>query len=340
MPDARAEAAAIPSGQAPSVFRKALTAILVERRLPYNIALRLRKDYYVRALATAVFRLVRWTPPVESTAASNIDVVTLLDRANLDPYLIAVKSFLRRSGLKARITVISDGSLTPAQLGVLARHVRGIRIIDSAKATVNALGYPERLQTIYRDHVYVRKALALPLDDLKDTIVLMDSDVVFRQEVDPDFTDLTQADLKYNRDHDHSTHDPLFHLAEGFMDRLPVRERVHNLNSGLLVFRRQVLNVDIVAKFLLYLDGKDKLHPIMEQDCYALLASTVRSAPLSDRYWVGCNPDHARDKAAGRRAIVKHYVSGVRYATCDYIRDGISAMLQMWRARSGRAQIQ
>jgi hypothetical protein len=336
MPNARAEAAVIPAGQAPSAYRRALTAILVERRLPYNVAIRLKKAYYVRALATVAFRLVRWTPSVDSTADSNIDVITLLDRANVDAYLIAVKSFLCRSGLKARVTVLSDGSLTPAQLGLLARHVRGVRIIDSAKGKVNAPGFPERLQEIYRDHVHVRKALALPLDDLKDTILLMDSDVVFRQKVDPDFTDLSQVDLKYNRDHDHSTHDPYFHLAESFMDGLSLKQHVRNLNSGLVVFRRQVLNVDIVARFLLYLDGQDRLHPVMEQDCYALLASTVRAVPLPDSYWVGCNPDHAGDKATGRRAIAKHYVGGVRYINCDYVRDGISAMLQMWR-RVGQA---
>jgi hypothetical protein len=202
---------------------RALRAVFVERRLPCAVARRLKKDFYIRALTRAVFRMARWTPPVASSEDADLEVVTLLDRANLDCYLIAIKSLLCRSGLKARVTVLSDGSLTPADFDLLAHHVRGVRVIDSAKSKPNASGYPERLQGIYRDHVLVRKALAMPLGDLKPTVILMDSDVVFRRKVDAGFTDLGQVDLKYNRDHDHSAHDPWFHLAEAYMDRLPVK---------------------------------------------------------------------------------------------------------------------
>jgi hypothetical protein len=73
----------------------------------------------------------------------------------------------------------------------------------------------------------------------------------------------------------------------------------------------------------------------MEQDFYGLLASMAPAAPLPDAYWVGCNPDHTGNRAAAKLAISKHYVSGVRYASLDYLRDGVSAMLATRRYRSG-----
>ncbi len=326
MDNTQVQAGLMAPGRQRPFYLRALTAVFLERRLPYQLQRRLSRAYYLRKASAAVFRFVRWTPPVVSTESSDLEVVTLLDRANVHAYLIGIKSFLYHSGRKARITILSDGSVTKAQSRLLEQHIRGVRIINTRGGRVNVPGRPDRLQKIYDEHVHTRKALALPLEDLKDTILLLDSDVIFRSAIDPDFTDLASVDLKYNRDHDHRIHDPLFHLAESFMDRLPVKQPVYNLNSGLLVFRKSVLNLGRVADFLLYLDAQDKLHAVMEQDCYALLASMVRSQPLSDRYWVGCNPDHNSDPLSGRQAIAKHYVSGVRYQSLDYIRDCWRAM--------------
>jgi len=313
-------------------YKRAFSAFVSEGRLPYQLKLRLSRVYYWRKLSIALFHFVRWTPPVDSTETSDLEIVTLLDRANVNAYLIGIKSFFFYARRRARVTVLSDGSITEAQLKLIKKHIRGVRIILSKGGRVNVPHLSSRLQKIYDEHVHTRKALALPLDDLKDTIVLMDSDVVFCDWVDDEFTELRNVDLKYNRDHDHRLFDPLFHVFERFLSRVPVKREVYNLNSGLLIFRKHVLNVTLVAEFLLYLEARDQLHAVMEQDSYALLASMVNSEPLSDRYWVGCNPDHMNRPETWRNAIAKHYVGGVRYRNLDYVRDCWRAM---WSVRRG-----
>jgi hypothetical protein len=290
-----------------------------------------------RRIGACVLRAVRWTGPIESSDWGGLDVVTLLDRVNVDAYLVAIKSFFCYYGRPARVTVLSDGSITPGQKRLLQRHVRGLRLIETRGGVPNLPGRSSRLQKIYDENVRTRKLLALPVHDLKRTVLILDSDVVFRAPLGQEFVLPEDVALRYLRDRDHRESDPLFHLADAFMDGLPVRKVVHNLNSGLVLLRKSALNLDLVADFLLYLDGQDKLHPLMEQDGYALLASMVESEPFSDRFWVSCNPEHWNSPDAGRCAAAKHYGSSVRWSNADYVADCWRAMREFQRTRPNPA---
>src|SRR5262249_8301573 len=155
-------------------YKRAFSAIVSEGRLPYQLKVRLSRAYYWRKLSIVLFHFVRWTPPVDSTETSDLEIGTLLDRANVNAYLIGIKSFFFYARRRARVTVLSDGSITEAQLKLIKKHILGVRIILSKGGRANVPHLSSRLQKIYDEHVHTRKALALPLDDLKDTIVLMD----------------------------------------------------------------------------------------------------------------------------------------------------------------------
>lgn len=312
---------------APASFRDliahAVRILFIERRLPYRIRIRLSSRYYIERITRFLFKLVRLSPPVYCDGDSSLETITLLDGNHVDAYLIAVKSLFYYSALRPRVTVISDGTISPKLQEVLHKHIVGIRIV-SAGPDSSRWQTPDVLRSITIKNVHSNKLLAIPPGDDGDTLIFLDSDIIFVNTIDPDLTDLTTVDLKYNRDHDHRQHDPLFYFTDDYLRALSVPNPVHDLNSGLIITKRKVIRREVIEAFYLTAAAEDKIHAVIEQDCFNVLASLVRSEPLSDRYWVGCNPDHTQAGGGVAKPVAKHYVSGVRYKTLHYLCDAIA----------------
>lgn len=315
-----------------SSFAKGVQAIR-EGRVPYRIARWLRAESYIRVGTDIVFQLVQLTTPVESTRDADLECVTLLNGPNVAAYLVAVKSFLHFSGRRARITVISDGSISPGGIALLQKHVRSLRILQPDDFCADPFTCPEQLHSLRRGSIHTRKLLDLPFADLAPSVLFLDSDVIFRRPIDQDFFDLSDVLCRYNRDHDHRVHDKMFHLVERFLDqRANGQTLVHDLNSGLVLFDRRALRPDVVEEFFVYLNQREAIHYVMEQDCCAVLASLAGARAFSDRYWVGCNPDHVSEPLVRREAIAKHYVGGVRYRNFAYATDFLRVLPGLLKA--------
>ncbi|WP_376087631.1 hypothetical protein ACE7GA_14620 [Roseomonas sp. CCTCC AB2023176] len=87
---------------------------------------RLRRTLH-RVVFDAAVRGVLSTPPVRLRAAP-LRVVTMLSSQDLRMYLVAIKSFYRFLP-GGGVTVMDDGSLTPADHAALRHHVPGIEIM-------------------------------------------------------------------------------------------------------------------------------------------------------------------------------------------------------------------
>jgi hypothetical protein len=61
----------------------------------------------------------------------------MLGHAELQMYLVAIKSFLRFRP-QSRVTAHSDGSLSPNDEALLRQHVPGIRVIERVEANERA----------------------------------------------------------------------------------------------------------------------------------------------------------------------------------------------------------
>jgi hypothetical protein len=77
------------------------------------------------------------TSPTPCDPAAACTIHTMLGRADLLMYLLAIKSFLRFRPV-ARVHAHSDGSLTPADEDLLCEHVPGMRIVSAAEADARA----------------------------------------------------------------------------------------------------------------------------------------------------------------------------------------------------------
>jgi hypothetical protein len=312
----------------PSILWRGVQA-LREGRLPYRISLWLRRETYIKALTEAVFRLVFVTPPIRTCREATLECVSLVGHGSVPAYLVAIKSFARFCGRQVRVTVISDGTLSRQELKQLSRHVQGVRILFPEDYRPARFTNGEDLQEVRRRSPHTRKLIDLPFEDLAEQVVVLDSDVIFRRAVDEDFFDLQGASCRYNRDHDHSVHDEMFHLAASFLEERGHRLAVSDLNAGLMLFESKALRTDLAEDFFLYLKARGAFHYVMEQDCWCVLASAAGAKALSDRYWVGCNPEHWSSAARTRAAVSKHYVGGIRYRTLKYALDVLAVWPQL-----------
>src|SRR5262245_49118387 len=187
-------------GTAGDWVKRGFRAVVTERRLPYSVQRFFSREYYLQKLCRLFFRLVRSTPAVECSQSSGVEAITLLDKTNIDPYLITIKSFFLYSGLRPQVTIISDGSLTQTEEQILERHVRGVRIIPWENLDPTSLRAPQAMRDMCHKALFNKRVFCPPLSGLKDTLIFLDSDVVFRNPIDPDLTDLSAVDLKYNQD--------------------------------------------------------------------------------------------------------------------------------------------
>lgn len=308
-----------------SLMKKGVEA-LAEGRLPYRVARWFDRSTHIKLATQSIFNLVYATPPVATHPDADVECITLLDRGNLTSYLIAIKSFLHFSRQPAKVTVLSDGSLGEDAIRVLEQHLPDLRVIVPGTSWMKPFRARAELQQLRARFVLTRKLLDLPYGDLKPSLVFLDSDVVFRRPVDAEFFAHGDAAFRYNRDHDHRVYDKLFHHAVHFMQRRGIPPVATDVNSGLMCVRTSAIQPEVIEEFFCYLLDRDAAHDLMEQDCYNVLAALGGCRPLSDQYWVGCNPDHWGRTDVAQGAIAKHYVSGVRYRTFGYARDFLSIL--------------
>ena len=321
-----------------SVIEKAHQVLWVERRLPWRIKKRINRRNLRRIVTQRVFRLVRTTPPIESTNTSPYEIVTLLDKGNVDSYLLTIKSFMLHSPMDCRITVISDGSLGMQEKKLLAKHVRNINILEPIPTYPHLPSLTDDenlvLEAVRQEYIFIKKVFDLFYSTHCEFLITIDSDVLVLNDIDPTFFELgEQAAIKYNCDHDHSQHDDFFYLAERFMREMGFDNPVTNLNSGFFILSKDCFDLELIAKYIVYVHQNAQSYYVLEQDCWNVLASAIPSAPLPDSYLVGSNFEDYQRKELRAAATSIHYVSMVRYTSFEYLSNGLK-IIQKARSRS------
>lgn len=135
--------------------------------MPSDIGRRLRREYYQWRHAQQVTAIAD-TAPLERGRLPFL-VLSMVQRVDLLSYLVAVKSLAAYAN-PARIVVVCDPSMQPADRTVLRQHIPHIELRDAAQFRHRLLpagGCWERLQAICE---YARHAYVVQLD--ADTVTL------------------------------------------------------------------------------------------------------------------------------------------------------------------------
>jgi hypothetical protein len=288
--------------------------------LPWRVQRALTARYYLERFTQAVFRAVLRTPPI-AAGEGPVEVLTLLDHRNVRNYLLAIKSLLLHSFETPAVTVLSDGTLRPADVRQLEKHIPGIRVLAKEEISVPSTSLPA-IQKWCTEYRYLSKLMHLPFASRQPLLLFLDSDVLFHRDLPANFFQLSPGmAATYNRDHDHSRYDPHFHYLKDYAASRGISLRT-DLNCGLMLWDRAQLNPLAAIEFLEYLAQRHgSLHAVAEQDAWTLLASQLPTAPLPVDFLVlsnwECNTAQNRV-----RALATHYVSGERYRRLDYLQAG------------------
>jgi hypothetical protein len=319
--------------QGMNIFGKFYEVVLVEKRMPWRLQRILKRSHYIRHLTRYAFKAALKTRPIASDNRSEYEVSTLLDRGNINSYLLAIKSFVMQSPIPCKISVVSDGSLGPAERDLLSRHIRGVNIHSPAEIPE---GKDDDLSVAMRHARVVFPTIRKTYDIFhtmsSKNIIFLDSDYLFLKPMDRSIFEVgDHARMIYNRDHDHSVCDSLFHLSDEFIRqrKIKVLKRITDLNCGFMVFSSDVFDLKRIMEFIRYLYESSNFHTVMEQDAWNILASTIPVRAMPSTYLVGDKSPEFRKRLESDDNIAIHYVSSVRYHSLHYLRTGRKVIRQL-----------
>ena len=221
---------------------------LRERRLPvfWQSALARHAGKFNERLAKLfIFSKIRGTPAVTVAHDSDTEVHTLCGHANVDLYLVAIKSFLR---FKPPVAVVlhDDGSLQEADKKLLQAHIVGIRIVspDEAKQvlepTLQARPCCQQYRALVPIAAQVFDYVALAK---RERIISLDADTIFLRRPDEIMQWLEQNlwGCLFNSES----------KVEGTDEATSQGLRVTGLlNGGLVCFHRRMIDFDLVERDL------------------------------------------------------------------------------------------
>lgn len=293
----------------------------------------LKRSYYIRHLTRYAFQAALNTRPIASDNRSEYEVSTLLDRGNINSYLLAIKSFAMHAPVPCKISVVSDGSLGNAERDLLSRHIHGVNIHSPVEIPE---GKDDDLSVAMR-HARVAFPTIRKTYDIFHTmssknIIFLDSDYLFLKPMDRSIFEVgEQARMIYNRDHDHSVCDSLFHLSDEFIRQkgIKVLKRITDLNCGFMVFSSDVFDMNRIMEFIRYLYESSNFHTVMEQDAWNILASTIPVRAMPSSYLVGDPSREFWQRLDSDDLIAIHYVSSIRYHSLHYLRTGLKVIRQL-----------
>ena len=301
--------------------------------MPWRLKQILSHTYYIKRVTQYSFRAVLNTGPIVSNNHSSYEVSTLLDKGNINSYLLAIKSFVMHSPLSCKISIVSDGSLGAQESKLLARHIDGVNIyppFEIGEEKDDELSVAMRHARVA--YPTIRKTYDIYQCMNSENIIFLDSDLLFIKPMERSIFEVgDQAKMIYNRDHDHSVRDPSFHLSDEFIAQkgLKIHKRITDLNCGFMIFDSSVFDMKLIMEFICYLYKMSRFHTVMEQDAWNIIASQIPVRAMPSTYLVGDNTMEFWRKLKSDDLISIHYVSSIRYHSLHYLRNGLAIIRQL-----------
>lgn len=245
--------------------------------------------------------------PPKGDSIERVRIVSLLCHRDVGMWLWAYHSWRQFSGLAAPVLILDDGSLTDADRADLRRFPE-VEIVNRADAD-RLVGdyyraYPEVLE--YRRKTVLAPKIIdlLPLVPMDCSILLFDSDLVFFRRPDEVIALMRASgpDVFTYAQESGRTYDVLPDLLQRYPHLPP------GFNSGLLLFRREWLQAESVARAVREVEQLPPLKMVyQDQILYLILAEAkgYRSLPAS------YTEQREKDPASGD-VTMKHYHSWLK----------------------------
>lgn len=196
----------------------------------------------------------------------------------------ALKTFYRFASVNYPLVVHIDGFVTHRMIRAFTRHFPGVTIVERNEADriVRAFLADRRLDNLLSEHtrnVFVRKMLDVHVLARSSKILVMDSDVLFfNRPVELLDTTLQGHDALFMRDCSCCYTAPVASI-----ERIVGTPVMANLNAGLLLMKREALNLATMEDCLQHSELTQGDPAFLEQTLYAagLCASKVSYLPPS-----------------------------------------------------------
>ncbi|WP_072622656.1 hypothetical protein [Spirulina major] len=221
---------------------------------------------------------------------------------DLPEQVASVRSLLTYAGVPDRYVIVSDGSYTPAQIQLLTNLHPCVQVIPLTDFADPAL--PPEVTTYAHLNPMGKKLMMILSIPIQGPTIYSDSDIFF-------FPGARELRDRLTAPGEHSFYlpdaDPAFdrRILTGLPDREPI-------NGGFILFRRVPDWGEAMARFLA-LDGPPNY--FTEQTMMHLTLHRDGAQPLErDRHIMGREDEfHWRDRYAGDRTVLRHYVTPVRH---------------------------
>jgi hypothetical protein len=244
-----------------------------------------------------------------------LDALTLLCQRDVELASTCLGSLVARSASLLRMTIVSDGSLEPADMDKLREKIPAVSFIQ-------ALDLDSRVLPALKDFPHCRKyrewcPWALKLIDIplyaNSDYVYIDGDILFLR----DFAGFESASGSQFNLVSMQSYANIYSFA--FMDRLKLRRQlplVNRLNAGFLYVRKAAFDLELIERFL-YSAEKHRRPFLSEQTAWAVMAAHTRSGYFSPEQI--SFPQMALDAAhcLKWRPVAMHFVGGTRHLIAD-----------------------
>lgn len=256
---------------------------------------------------------------------NDLELMSMVSHADLPLLIVSLKTFLFTSKQAFNITIIDDGSLLPSDVDQLRKHLKDVKIIMRAEADrVIAKKYQKRKRYLkFREkEAMVRKAIDLPLLASKPNILTIDSDILFFHSPDQILQSVADGHIKGAFISDITSAYTLSPIEAKVFFKLSL---VPKLNGGLIYFSKSLIDLDLVEKFLSYIENETVLRRLFMQTYFALIFSRLDKDSL-----VRLSPqDYVLDyeTVTKKDIVARHYVGTPEYVREFFFRDVERALI-------------
>ncbi|MBW2984749.1 hypothetical protein KY361_06535 [Candidatus Woesearchaeota archaeon] len=260
--------------------------------------------------------------PVKSYFDSNLSVHTLLCSKHVPFYLYSIKTFLEFSGLRCRVFVYDDGTLTEDDQALIKKAVKNVKIMSLKDNKIpNKLNRHPNCLNFFKKNIFGKRLFGIYFSAKTDKIIILDSDVLFFKKP-KEIINWAKSKKRYTLFNKDLGKDGSIIFNKEDFKRFGIK-KIDYFNAGLVCTHRSFIDLGSAERIIEYMHKykKDALYWkwTSEQTALAVLISRFENKALPDTYFF------CADDISGRNIqdfVSKHYsqfarnyffTEGVRY---------------------------